>query len=318
MSDKTRIPTVSVVIPMFNRAHTIRRALDSVLAQTYQDFEVIVVDDASTDESAGVVTAVADERVVLVSHGVNKGEAGARNTGVRKGRARYVAFLDSDDEWLPTKLQRQLDFLRQNPRCQGACSEFYRVRSDLPPSRATRRERFPHPQSWHKQLLLSCGLGMGTTFLCERSLFDEVGEYDTSLPRYTDWDWMLRFVKGHELGIIYEPLALVHYDPSGSSKVVTAATYRFIEKHSEDFARLAPLYRREALAMRWLEVAHYCYKDGLWLPCASYIAKAFAQHPLIAARSAVRVVLRRLREAYWRRRGADRLSEPSSEPGSGL
>src|SRR5436190_11436655 len=102
-------PTVSVVIPVFNRAVAVRRAIDSVLAQTFQDFEIIVVDDGSTDDTAESVSSFQDPRITLIRHDRKRGGSAARNTGIRSSSGAYVAFLDSDDEWLPAKLERQLE-----------------------------------------------------------------------------------------------------------------------------------------------------------------------------------------------------------------
>ena len=99
---------------MFNRAAPVRRAIESVLAQTCQDFEIIVVDDGSTDGTAAAVETFADRRITLIRHEQNRGGSAARNTGIRASSAAYVAFLDSDDEWLPTKLERQLEVFERS------------------------------------------------------------------------------------------------------------------------------------------------------------------------------------------------------------
>src|SRR6266446_940152 len=101
---------VSVVIPLYNKVRYIQRALDSVLAQTYTDFEVIVVDDGSTDGGAEVVACCTDRRVRLIRQS-NQGPGPARNRGVEEAAGGYVAFLDSDDEWLPAFLERSVDLL---------------------------------------------------------------------------------------------------------------------------------------------------------------------------------------------------------------
>src|SRR5215510_16423618 len=101
-------PTVSVIIPTFNR-QTIGRALSSVLRQSRKDLEVIIVDDASTDNSLDQVCRSDDRRIKIIAHRVNRGAAAARNTGIRAARGNYIAFLDSDDLWAPNKLERQLD-----------------------------------------------------------------------------------------------------------------------------------------------------------------------------------------------------------------
>src|SRR5215468_5764628 len=101
-------PRVSVVVPVFNRPIAVARAINSVLVQTCQDFEIIVVDDASTDDTAAAVASIRDSRVRSIRHDRNRGGSAARNTGIEAAGAPLVAFLDSDDEWLPSKLERQL------------------------------------------------------------------------------------------------------------------------------------------------------------------------------------------------------------------
>src|SRR5688572_28062706 len=94
-------PAVSVVIPVYNRPDAVRRAIQSVLGQTDQDFEIIVVDDGSTEAVAAAVASIPDRRVRLIRHDRNRGGSAARNTGIRASKAPLVAFLDSDDEWMP-------------------------------------------------------------------------------------------------------------------------------------------------------------------------------------------------------------------------
>src|SRR5258705_13939604 len=102
---------VSVVIPTHNRSEFLRSAIASVLGQTYQDFELIVVDDASTDSTAEVVVSFNDSRIKFIRHQTNQGGSAARNTGIRASKCDYIAFLDDDDEWSPRKLSKQVEVL---------------------------------------------------------------------------------------------------------------------------------------------------------------------------------------------------------------
>ena len=103
-----RSPTVSVIIPTYNRGHLINRAINTVLVQTFQDFEVIVVDDGSTDNTIEVVNRLSDDRVSLLKINENRGASFARNRGIELAAGRYIAFQDSDDEWKKDKLKKQI------------------------------------------------------------------------------------------------------------------------------------------------------------------------------------------------------------------
>lgn len=100
---------ISVILPTYNRAHLLIRALNSILIQTYQDFEILVIDDCSSDNTQCIIEEFKDDRIIYIRHENNRGVAAARNSGLAAAKGQYIAFLDSDDEWLPTKLQRQLE-----------------------------------------------------------------------------------------------------------------------------------------------------------------------------------------------------------------
>jgi glycosyltransferase involved in cell wall biosynthesis len=108
------MPSVSIIIPTYNRAHMLLKAIQSVLNQTYQDFEVIMVDDGSTNNTEEVVRNLRDERIQYFQHEKNRGVAVSRNTGIQVANSKYIAFLDSDDEWFPTKLEKQVNRFKES------------------------------------------------------------------------------------------------------------------------------------------------------------------------------------------------------------
>src|SRR5919106_1816578 len=114
------MPKVSVIIPTYNRVESLPLAIKSVLAQTFQDFEIIVVDDASHDNTPAVIARFNDERIRYIRHDTNKKISASRNTGVLNSRGSYIAFLDDDDEWLSEKLQLEVDLLDNSPLKTGA------------------------------------------------------------------------------------------------------------------------------------------------------------------------------------------------------
>ena len=115
-------PFVTVLIPAYNAAETIQRAVDSALAQTYRNYEVVVVDDGSRDTTADIVTTLYGDRVRLLCLTSNQGESAAMNEGIAAAEGELIAFLDADDEWLPDKLARQVEALALNPDAVMAAS----------------------------------------------------------------------------------------------------------------------------------------------------------------------------------------------------
>ena len=158
------MPTVSIILPTYNRVGSVQAAIHSVLAQTYIDYELIVVDDGSTDETASHVREIADPRLIYVLHPQNKGAAAARNTGMRMARGDYIAFLDSDDTWHPQKLEVQVEFLKNSPDQVGGCVTSYRLVFE---DHSVIREIAMEP-SFYEQSLKGCNLSPGSTLLFEK------------------------------------------------------------------------------------------------------------------------------------------------------
>lgn len=248
-------PEVTVVIPAYNSESTIRRAVDSALGQTFQDFEIVVVDDASTDRTASLASSLADPRIRIIRHDANRGEAGARNTGIGHSRGSYIAWLDADDEWLPEKLTLQVDALKgAGENIGGYCAGSWLVQSG-----EVRRHVPTQPRSWTRALLLGSDLGAGTTLLARRAVFDKVGPFDEQLARNADWDWLLRFVQQFDLGVLQRPLVRIYRGSPPAGTVVEKSTLYFLEKHADTFGMFGARYRRKAIAKRWLTIAWYYY-----------------------------------------------------------
>jgi glycosyltransferase involved in cell wall biosynthesis len=213
-------PTVTVVIPVFNRPAQVDRAIRSVLAQTYQDFEIVVIDDGSTDETTAVVAAFEDPRITLIRHERNRGGSAARNTGIRAGTAPYIAFLDSDDEWLPTKLERQLEvFGRSGDQLGLVYTGADRVEADGTVQRHIPRAIANLPFA----LLTENVIGETSLGMVRRSAFDVTGVFDESLPAAQDMDMWLRLCERFSADFVPEALVRVVRGKSGRISVNAAS-----------------------------------------------------------------------------------------------
>lgn len=228
-------PAVSAVIPVYNRAGIIPRAIRSVLAQTFEDWELVVVDDGSTDATCEVVSAFRDDRIRLVRHPQNEGQAGARNTGIQKARGKYVALLDSDDEWLPGKLAGDVRAFETGGEAVGL---VYCGKRLLGPGGELLLVRMPtiHGRIYQNLLAWDC-IGSCSRVTIRKSILDRVGGFDQSLRCYEDWDLWLRVAKLSEVACVNECLVIRHighHQVSGTLMTILKGKTQVIEKHRAD------------------------------------------------------------------------------------
>lgn len=198
-------PQVSVIIPTFNRKSWLEKAVDSVLCQTFADFELIVVDDGSTDDTR-TLFKTAETRVSYL-YQENQGVASARNAGIHAAQGKWIAFLDSDDAWLPEKLEKQIDFHRKNPRFKISQTEEIWIRNG----------RRVNPMNKHKKLsgwifepsLPLCLISPSSVILA-REVFERAGLFDESFTVCEDYEFWLRCAVRYEVGLLSEALAVKH------------------------------------------------------------------------------------------------------------
>jgi glycosyltransferase involved in cell wall biosynthesis len=184
-------PRVSVIIPTYNRAGYLPLAVRSVLAQTFRDLEVLIMDDASTDQSPDIVRDLMDDRrVTYVKHPINVGINMNRNSGLARARGEYVAMLDSDDLWLdPDKLRRQVEVMDSDRRC-ALVGTFAKV---LDPDGKEIGELTPYVE--HERIcraLLVRNQFVHSSVLLRKRMLDRAGWYDTSIPIWEDYELWLR------------------------------------------------------------------------------------------------------------------------------
>lgn len=194
---------VSVIIPVRNREKLIQNALRSVLTQTYPFFEIIVVDDGSTDNTASVVANLTreDERIHLLRHASSRGAQAARNTGIRAVKGEWIAFLDSDDRWFSDSLEVRVQ-LAMEKRLQVVHSECSVLRSE---SEELRRFGVPRMQGQvHKELLQRPG-PMFQGLLVSKEALVRIDLLDESIVSYQEWDTSIRLAKHYRFGFVAEP-----------------------------------------------------------------------------------------------------------------
>lgn len=193
---------VSVIIPTKNRAALLKRAIQSVLSQTIQNFEIIVIDDASTDETPQLLASF--RKVIVITNTFSVGGSRSRNLGINKSKGKWIAFLDDDDVWRPEKLAMQLRMFDTHPDAL-ACTSGYRVNYPM----GIKRKVFPPAQITLATLLETNSLGGASVCICKTSILKEIGGFDDNLMSAQDWDlWVKLCMRGQ---ILVMPALLVDY-----------------------------------------------------------------------------------------------------------
>ncbi|MCC7528089.1 MAG: glycosyltransferase family 2 protein [Candidatus Melainabacteria bacterium] len=203
------MPTVSVIIPTYNRSYLLRQALLSCLAQTYQDFEILVADDGSTDDTREVVESLNSDKIQYL-YQTNSGRSTARNRAIKQAQGKYITFLDSDDLYLPQKLAVEVKALDENPSFGMVYSSAYNIdiNGKLHPY------VYPAPTSgWiYKDIALYLPLTICLpTVMARREIFSKVGVFDERQNRFEDTDMWRRISKKYRILAIDEPLCKIRY-----------------------------------------------------------------------------------------------------------
>lgn len=257
MADQS--PLVSVVIPTHNRANLLRRAVDSVIAQSLKELEIIIVDDASTDDTSACCEQIVDPRAKKIQHQQTRGGAAARNTGIAIANGEYVAFLDDDDEWMPDKLVQQVDLLKRNPNAGLIYTGYYYVDNHY----KTFQQFLPRFRGNIAEPLLAENIiGTTSSVMIRQVCFNKVGVFDDQLQSCQDWDLWIRMAKEYMVDFIEKPLLNFMIHEKRITRNLDAklqGRLRLLEKHRDDIEQ-----SKSCLARHWLELGYlYCHNGQL-------------------------------------------------------
>lgn len=249
-------PTVSVIIPTYDRPQFLQRALESVLAQKYASLEILVVDDCPSNPVEEIVNSYSDERIRYVQLAENQGVCGARNTGIREATGQYIAFLDDDDRWDEAKIQRQVELAE---RREGVGVVYTGVRRVNHAGTTLSVSKPKYKNDVGKRLLLNNFVSF-STILIETSVIEQAGVLDEYLTNWEDWEWLIRLAQETKFDFIEDPLASTdrgaHEKRSDNfEKKRDVGFTRFVEKVEPIAASYGDGFQRKAKA-------HYNYRLG--------------------------------------------------------
>ena len=247
-------PLFSVVIPTYNCADKVTRAVESVMAQTFKDYEIWVIDDGSTDDTRAALGPFSNQLNYVYQ--ANSGVAAARNRGIRHARGDYVAFLDADDQWYPQKLERVAQAVQSNPDvglCYSQVDFCGRDGSML--------------WTYHSQdsgvsnyrALLETDYVMTSSAVVRKSCFAQVGEFDDALSPCEDWDMWIRIARAFPIRLIPETLVAYEYMGAGS---LTSGHLRWVEAHDRVMEKAFAADPRLGLAVRRRVGSAVAYRKG--------------------------------------------------------
>ncbi|NWG75359.1 MAG: glycosyltransferase family 2 protein [Rubrivivax sp.] len=289
MTPEAQSPVVSVVVPAYNAAWCVRKAIDSVLAQTFRDFELLGVDDGSTDATFAVLSSYGAP--VRIIRQPNQGLSSARNAGIRESRGRFVAFLDADDWWMPAKLERQVDLLQSRPEI-GFVSTTARVED--PDGRLLKMWACTTCSGPFLPRLFGANgdvAGSGSAVMARRELFDRVGGFDETLRSLEDVDMWMRLAAVAEYACIDEPLAVILKRPGSMSRnleVMRQASVRVMKKNRHLLpAPLRGAYWRQCMAGVHADFAKWRYREGQTPAALGEVVSMLSLSPLGRGRLAL-------------------------------
>ncbi|MFC1595697.1 glycosyltransferase family 2 protein [Candidatus Margulisiibacteriota bacterium] len=282
-------PTVSVIMAAHNHAHFLQRSIGSVLEQTYLDYELIVIDNGSTDNTAETVRKLETDRVRYIYQDDTGSVAGPRNTGIKAAKGKYVAFLDSDDHWYPEKLQRVMRCLKHNPNIDVICHDMLRSTSEK-----VLNKIIVGPDKEgdiFTRLLYEGNFLLGSGVTVKREAIVEVGNFDErqDFVNAEDYETWLRLARaGNQFFFLNEVLGELHIHSSNLSGDIKRSTnnLRNVIKHHilESFNKPSlsqKIVFRKALAQTYYFEARNWQQRGSYLPTCWYYLRSIVMYPVV-------------------------------------
>lgn len=322
------VPTVSIVVPSYNVQATIRETLESVFAQTYADFEVIVINDGSTDRTLEVVAEFTDPRLRVYSY-ENGGLPVARNRGIDRARGRYLTFLDADDLWTPDKVADQVAALDAHPRAGAVYSWTSFLQSDgqaLSPDAPVY-----HEGNVYAALLQGNFINSGSNAMLRREAIAAAGYFDADLKSIEDWDYWLRVAKDWEFALVPKHQVLYRQSATSMAAKVDVMEHYSVLVINRAYAAAPPELQHlkpQTLANTYQYLARMCIthaSDRQKLATAArYLKKAVRTSPqILGDRKAQKTMAkwlvlsatpRRLSNYLVNRLGSMRAIDPTADP----
>lgn len=289
------MPTISVIIPVYNGEKTIKETIESVLNQTFRDFELIIINDGSQDATLEIIQAINDERIQVFSY-QNSGVSASRNRALTKAKGEFISFIDADDLWTPNKLELQLKALQDNPQAAVAYSwsdwidesgQFLRSGGHITVNGKA-----------YEKLLLRDFIESGSNPLIRKQALDEVGCFEQSVTPAEDWDMWLRLAAIYEFVTVEVPQILYRISPNSASFNIVkmeAGSLKVIERVFAQAPESLQDLKRETLASRYNYLTFKALEGNLdrkkGLIAARFLIQALKHDLALLGRTKIMVIV---------------------------
>ena len=254
-------------------------AIKSVLRQTFTDLELIVVDDGSTDGTQERLHAIDDPRMRVVALERRGGQAAAMNAAIKEARGRYVAFLDADDVWLPEKMELQLERM-ETVGDQGWDRTYCGSRILTVDGRSVERKATVEGDLRYDLLSLSIEIGGNSTLVMRKNHLEDLGGFDETFPRHTDYDMVMRYCGVSGFAAVEEAMVIKHGFNIPDGDLYAEVKERFLSKFGDDISSFGPARARHIRSAHWLDVAYVNLAQHKTLGGMRYLMRALSHEPV--------------------------------------
>ena len=270
---------ISVIIPCYNSADTLERAIKSILGQTRQPKEILIIDDASTDKTKEVLEPYR-KYITLIKHEVNRGAAAARNTGIEAAKGSLVAFLDADDAWRPKKIEEHVQFMEET-NAHISCSSFVIHRDSIA------RKYLLEPQKDPLLFILDgCSISPGSTLIAKKTVFQKFGLFPDHLLRLEDWAWLIKVIyQGVKISFFSRVLTDVYTTSFPAFKNVFESLYGLKSYIVKNNIKLTVNQKRHLKAAYFFELSAAYKRDKKVVKMVYYLIAALLINPKLSFRA---------------------------------
>jgi len=244
------MPKISIITPTYDRREMIGRAIESVLAQTWSDWEMIIVDDCPERPAEEAVRRFTDPRITYIKHEKNSGGAAARNTAMARAKGEYFSFIDDDDEWYPDALETLHNSLQGTPPDVGFC--YAAIENRYPDGRVEVTHVPQGVADYHERALTKFHGFIGQTLLVKRAVYEDVGGWDPAFPSHQEIEWVIRITKKYK-ALAIDRLVVRFFAGSDHPRIGNnlpkriAGRMMLLDRYQDEFAALPAVYAKHLL-----------------------------------------------------------------------